>query len=76
MLPINYSLQIDRESKNRRQNNRKKNATKKEISTVVDVVEQIPERIKKSSSTVKYNDEHNTLGNYNRANSQIYYEDM
>lgn len=42
----------------------------------MDVVEPIPERIKKTNSSVKYSEEANVLGNYSRANSQIYYEDM
>ena len=32
--------------------------------------------MKKVNSSVKYNDDVNVLGNYSRANSQIYYEDM
>ena len=74
ILPISYTLQVDRESKNKRQNNRKKNSVKKE--TLPEPLEPMSERSKKANSSIKYTDDLNVLANYNRASSQIYYEDM
>ena len=73
MLPLGYTLQIDRESKNKRQNNRKKNSAKKET---LNPDEPPPERLKKNSSSVKYNDDAQVLANYSRVNSQQFYEDI
>lgn len=76
LLPLGYTLLPDRECKNKRLNNRKKNNPKKETNAFVESVEPAIERNKKINNSVKYNDEAQVLSNYNRANSQIYYEDM
>ena len=74
ILPISYTLQVDRESKNKRQNNKKKSNVKKEV--LPEPLEPMSERSKKANNSIKYSEDVNALANYSRANSQIYYEDM
>ena len=69
VLPICYTLQVDRESKNKRQSHNKKNSFKKEVFP--EVLEPISERSKKANSSIKYTEDLNIQSSYNRVSSQI-----
>ena len=75
ILPRGYSLQVEREIKNKRNNLKKNtNASKKEPVNNQMEVEEPSERITKTKSAQRYTQDLNSLNNYSRAASSNYYQ--